>query len=88
MKSKFSRIFPKMTPKEQDMYLTYCFAGQWIMSENMILMGSDAIERLENFQQEMVDKYFTEELSNPIEIEKPKDVKRKNYKRTSKNHYS
>ena len=56
----FKKIFPLMTPEEQNQHLRNCFSGslQGRPGEDaIILMGSDAINRLYSFKTEMVQKY-------------------------------
>lgn len=47
-----------MTEEEQNVYLVYFFSGAYDRSNNTIMMGSDAFERLEKYEQEMIDKYI------------------------------
>lgn len=57
--SAFDKVFPKMTKEEQDENLSNSMCGMWINQGRggTILMGSDAMDRYLNFQNEMVKKY-------------------------------
>jgi len=59
LRSAFDKVFPKMTKEEQDENLGNYLCGMWINEGRggTILMGSDAMDRYLNFQNEMVKKY-------------------------------
>ena len=48
-------IWPKMTSEEQSTYIKNCFCG--MVQGNIILMGSEALFRYDNFRKKMIAKY-------------------------------
>lgn len=57
--SAFDKIFTKMTKEEQDQNFCNSICGMHVRQDGntTILMGSDAMDRYLNFQNEMVKKY-------------------------------
>lgn len=53
----FNKVYFKMTDDERNVYTLYQYSGMYIRRTNTILMGSDAMTRYLNFQDEMIDKY-------------------------------
>jgi hypothetical protein len=52
-----NKVFRFMTPEEQNTYLMYSMCGMHDYRNNVILMGSAALERMENYEKEMIAKY-------------------------------
>jgi hypothetical protein len=57
LQTEFDKVFPLMTRKEQDQLFIYSYSGMWDRSSNTVYMGMDAMDRVDKFKQEMVDKY-------------------------------
>ena len=60
-KEKLNKIFKKMTPEEQMELAVRGLSGAMIYQPNgdvMILMGSAALKRLTEYEDEMITKYY------------------------------
>jgi hypothetical protein len=60
---RFEKIYKQLSNKEKDKCLILSLSGMYDRSTNTILMGSDAMDRYLQFQDEMIKKY--ERKSNP-----------------------
>jgi hypothetical protein len=68
MKTDFERVYPRMTPDEQNMYMYISFSGFYNSRSNTVMMGQDAYDRVMDYRQKMIKKYLPEILKNEKKV--------------------
>lgn len=60
MNTTIDDVFPLMERDEQMKLTMLSLSGQIDYRNQIVCMGSDAMNRLNQFEQKMIDKYYTE----------------------------
>lgn len=56
-KTDYDKVVPKMSKEEYEEYFNLISCGQWDVRNKTILMGQEAMDRVTDFENKMIEKY-------------------------------